>query len=427
MAINPFEYSKPIKHPDKFFGRQEELTRIREGCRNMRSISIVGERRSGKTSLLKLFIIPGIIRDFNFDKEFIFCYIDAEGLEDIEPACFWKNVLSQLEKRLHLESLKNEIKAIIEHEAFENTSLRDLFEKLESVKIIFFIDEFETILQNPRFPKSFYGHLRYLTQNCPVAFITASRRELVYHCIDNDTKSSPFFNVFENLLIKPFDDSECRELVKKYLKGMDVSFTDGELDKMIELSGGYAAFFQIACHFMFYAYQTDEIKDNENERLDYVEDHFRIQVKPHFVYFWNKSEEEERILLSLLALLSKRGKSSISEDKIKKIYPRYKNDLLTLTARSLVLKDNSNYRVFSPVFVEWLLIELTDISQKEKVPFEEWLSQYEKSFISKGINQVEEEFKKVNPKYWDLLRKTLMLVKDPRPVIEVIERLGQIL
>jgi hypothetical protein len=427
MVINPFEYSKPIAYPDKFFGRQEELNRIKQSCLHLRSISIVGERRSGKTSLLKLFSIPGVIQEFGFGEDFIFCYIDAEGLEDIEVKDFWENVLSKLGKNLQSESLKKEIKKIIEREAYDNFSLRDLFEKLGTVKIVFLFDEFETILQNPKFSRSFYGHLRYLTQNCSVAFITASRRELVYHCVDDDTKSSPFFNVFENLVIKPFDELECRELVKKYLSGLEISFTDKEINKMVELSGGYAAFFQIACHFMFYAYQLETIKENQAERMDYVEDQFRIQVKPHFVYFWNKSEEEELILLALLAFLSRKGKNNIPEEKIKKIYPRYRNDLLTLVGRSLVLKDNGNYRIFSPVFVEWILIELTDISQKEKVSFEEWLSKYKKSLIAKGIKQVETEFKKVNPKYWDLLRKTLMLVKDPRPVIEVMEKIGHIL
>jgi AAA+ ATPase superfamily predicted ATPase len=80
MVINPFEYSKPIAYPDKFFGRQEELNRIKQSCLHLRSISIVGERRSGKTSLLKLFSIPGVIQEFGFGEDFIFCYIDAEGL-----------------------------------------------------------------------------------------------------------------------------------------------------------------------------------------------------------------------------------------------------------------------------------------------------------------------------------------------------------
>jgi hypothetical protein len=193
--------------------------------------------------------------------------------------------------------MQADVKTVVEEKSFDPISLRFLFHKLKSKKIIFLFDEFETVLQSPNFPKSFYGHLRYLTQNCSVALITATRRELVYHCLDDETKTSPFFNVFDNLVVRPFEASECRELVATYLKASKTSFTDLEITKMIELSGGYAAFFQIACFFLFYAYQNDAIKDNEIERWAYVEDNFRLQANPHFAYFWNRSEEEDKILL----------------------------------------------------------------------------------------------------------------------------------
>jgi hypothetical protein len=315
----------------------------------------------------------------------------------------------------------------VEKQNFDNISLRFLFDKLKSLKIIFLFDEFETVLQNPKFPKSFYGHLRYLTQNCPVALITVTRRELVYHCIDDETKTSPFFNVFDNLVIKPFGESECRELVQTYLQGSEISFTESEVNRMIELSGGYAAFFQIACFFLFYAYQTDMLEDDEAERWTYVEETFRSQVNPHFAYFWERSEEEEKILLALLAILTTKGNRSISEEEIRNLYPRYKNDLLILHNRSMVLRDNSTYRLFSPIFAEWISIELTDISQKGDQSIEEWLAEHEKSFLEKGLDKIEEiesQFKKVNPKYWDLLRKTLLFVRNPKSIVALLEKLG---
>ena len=54
MIINPFEYGKPITNPVQFFGRQVELDRVKNACYQMRSISIVGERQIGKSSLLRL-------------------------------------------------------------------------------------------------------------------------------------------------------------------------------------------------------------------------------------------------------------------------------------------------------------------------------------------------------------------------------------
>jgi hypothetical protein len=129
-------------------------------------------------------------------------------------------------------------------------------------------------------------------------------------------------------------------------------------------------------------------------------------------------------VLILLALLTTKKARSISEQELKDLYPRYKNDLLTLHSRSMILRDNGNYRLFSPVFAEWIEIELTDISQKGERSVEGWLAQYEKSFLEKGLEKVEAPFKKVNPKYWDLLRKTLLLVRNPQSIVELLEKLG---
>jgi hypothetical protein len=423
MKTNPFEYGNPITHPSQFFGRKNELIRMQDSIRQMRGISVVGERRVGKSSLLKVLSSLKIIQNYKLGKEVVFCFVDLQGFEEISSEEFWKWILEELSGKLP-DEYSAEVNAVLDNNSFDTISLRSLFERLMPIKIIFLFDEFETILQNPNFPKAFYGHLRWLSQNCSVAFITATQRELVYHCIDDETKISPFFNTFDNLVLRPFKASECKGLVAHYLKGQGVQFTDPENEKLIEISGGYPEFLQMACSFLYYAYQNGFAEDNGTDRWVYVEDNFRIQLNSHCEYFWDKSEEEEKILLALLALLSEGKHRDISEGKIKNLYPRYKNDLLTLFRRSLILKHNGNYRLFSPVFAEWIVIELTDISQQSEGSLEEWLIEYERSFVERGLERVKDEFRKVNPKYWNLLRKALFLTRDPQPLLDMLHRVG---
>lgn len=423
MNQNPFEYGTPITHPNLFFGRRTEIARIQDSIRQMRSISIVGERRVGKSSLLNLMASPELVKEYDLGSDVIFCFVDLQGFEEIALQEFWRWILKELYARLP-ESLALEVYSVLENGNFDTLSLRILFEKLAHKKIIFLFDEFESILQNPQFPRSFYGHLRWLSQNCPVAFITATRRELVYHCIDSATKTSPFFNIFDNLVLRTFKSYECRELIEHYLNGADVHFTESEMTKLIDISGGYPEFLQMACSFLYYAYHDDNSEGSEQECWRYVEDNFRVQLKSHSEYFWDKSEEEEKILLALLALLSKDHPHGIPEPKIRKVYPRYKNDLLTLYTRSLVLKVNGGFRLFSQVFAEWILIELTDISKAGEKSLEEWLAAYGKNFVAKGLDKIEEEFRKVNPRYWNLLFKTLLLVREPMPILDIIDKIA---
>lgn len=420
---NPFEYGTPITQPHQFFGRKNEITRIQDSIRQMRSISIVGERRVGKSSLLNLISSADMAQDTDLCQDIRFCFVDLQGFEDIDPPQFWHWVLKELAPKLP-DSLTTEVQAVIKANSFDTLTLRMLFEKLASTKLIFLFDEFESILQNPRFPKSFYGHLRWLSQNCSIAFITATRRELVYHCIDNATKTSPFFNIFDNLVLRTFKSYECRELIAHYLKDSEIQFTETDLKRLIDLSGGYPEFLQMASSLLFYTYQNDVSETGcEDECWKYVEDHVRLQLNSHAEYFWEKSGEEEKILLALLALLSQKRKNCVPEDEIKKLYPRYKNDLLTLYTRSLVLKVNGGFRLFSPIFVDWILIELTDISDMNDQSLQEWLTHYNKNVLFKGLDKLEDEFKKVNPKYWNLLSKTLLLVHEPTPILDIIDRL----
>ena len=60
MTNNPFAYSQPISKPDRFIGREDELRGILSELRREMSISIVGERRIGKTSLLKILQVESL-------------------------------------------------------------------------------------------------------------------------------------------------------------------------------------------------------------------------------------------------------------------------------------------------------------------------------------------------------------------------------
>ena len=208
-------------------------------------------------------------------------------------------------------------------------------------------------------------------------------------------------------------------------KNSKVKFTNEEINKIINLTGGYTSFFQAACFFLYDSYSKYNIRDSEKTRWSYVEENFNIELRSHFAYFWNKSRDEEKILLSLFVLSKQKDRYCITEDRLNKIYPGYKNYLECLHDRSLIIKKDKDYCLFSPAFVDWIIKELTDISKKDEKPFEEWLRQYKKGFFEKGIQNIESEIEKVNPRYWELLVKAIDLVKDPKVVLEIIDKIGK--
>ncbi|MBI1879834.1 MAG: ATP-binding protein [Chloroflexi bacterium] len=68
--INPFSYGKPIDDPARFVGRRREIEQVYSRLLSaFESSSIVGERRTGKTSLLKIMAHPDTQARFGLDSQ----------------------------------------------------------------------------------------------------------------------------------------------------------------------------------------------------------------------------------------------------------------------------------------------------------------------------------------------------------------------
>ena len=78
---NPFNYGNPIADPARFFGHRREVEQIFSRLRNpaFESTSIVGERRTGKTSLLNFVSHPSVYTQYGLDPEtYKFYYINLQ-------------------------------------------------------------------------------------------------------------------------------------------------------------------------------------------------------------------------------------------------------------------------------------------------------------------------------------------------------------
>jgi hypothetical protein len=281
---NPFKYGKPISTCEAFFGREFEIRRIQNAIHNLRCISVVGERRVGKTSLCKLAALPELVKAYELDENTVFCSVDFQSFEDSKPEDFWKCVLARLSKKLSTDA-SEKIDQFLKAANFASHLIPDLFGEIDGLyKIIFIYDEFEAILENENFTQSFYGCLRNVTQNYSVSFITSTRQELKDHGIYQDNITSEFYNVFENLILPPFRDVECRELISTYLAKSDIKFSDADISRLIELSGGYPGFFQMACSFLYTAYSNEE-----EQPWKCVEERLPTQLNGHFAKYTTKT------------------------------------------------------------------------------------------------------------------------------------------
>src|SRR5579859_4626770 len=77
---NPYLSRGPVRAPEMFFGRHAELWEMASFISGNQSISVVGQRKIGKTSLLFHLMRPEVRAEMGLGPENVLAYLDCEML-----------------------------------------------------------------------------------------------------------------------------------------------------------------------------------------------------------------------------------------------------------------------------------------------------------------------------------------------------------
>jgi len=413
MTGNPFTFGNPIKDPARFYGRTEEIRQIVSRLLSSahESTSVVGERRIGKTSLLKHLENKEAAVDLGLtEDQYCLIYLDFQGLTDITPQRFWQRVLRKMERSIDIPDLVIELQRVRGMEKFDLFDLEDLFESIaaEGLTTVLLLDEFEYVTQNPNFGADFFGGMRALAihQNFPL--VTATRRELVDLCHSEEIKGSPFFNIFANIVLRPFKDEEVSDLLDGYMAETDLSFSGEDKELVDQLGGGYPFFVQMAGNYLVEAKRKGLQGDLLRKE---VASSFDAQADPHFSYFWSHSSESEKITLLILISLSRQkpSKKTISSiENISKIHSRASLDVPELTKRGILLEDKeaNTFRLLSASLERWIAREILAVPGEEesKASVQEWL----KTGGREELDPVVGVLPKFKKKYWPIVSSMML-------------------
>ncbi len=364
MTDNPFTFGNPITDPARFIGRAREIEQVFSRLRNteFESSSIVGERRIGKTSLLKYMANETVIRQQRLDPDrYLFLFDDLLGLgRETRPARFWERLLRKIQRRVKNDDLKDILDEVRATGEIDNYTLADFFDIIDEqgLHVVILFDEFENVTNNPNFGPDFFGGLRSLAIHHNLALVTSSRRELIELSHSEEVRSSPFFNIFANINLRGFSRDEAQQLITRYLAGTGVTFEEGEVENLFTLAGYHPCFLQMAASFLFQAYA---------EKLDYrgresaVRREFWEKAGPFFRDYWKHSSLNEQIMLVALALASQKQPADsrgLTLRELEKLYGHSQLTLSELEKRGLVMEEEGCYRLFSTMFGQWIRQEI---------------------------------------------------------------------
>ncbi len=404
--MNPFTFGNAIRDPGRFYGRKQEIRQVVNRLLSSahESTSIVGERRIGKTSLLNYLSNPQVAASLGLTPDkFCLVFVDFQGLTDITPQRFWQRVLSKMAQSICDESLKASLQALSQQAEFDLFDLEDTFEKSQRASLthVLLLDEFEYVTQNPNFKPDFFGGLRALAIHHGVALVPATRRDLMDLCHSEEIKGSPFFNIFANVVLRPFSSTEVDELIDGTAGTSPFRFSEAEKQMVAELGGGYPFFVQMAGYYLF---EGKEQGLGAEALRQSVAASFEQQAEAHFGYLWAHCSESEKIALLILLTLDLNAssrKALPTMENLARVRPRASKDIAALARRGMVNEAGGLYKLFSPSFAGWITRELQETSEAgtEPVKVEDWA----KSKDAEKLGNLKKVLPQFKPKYWEMI------------------------
>ena len=296
-ADNPFFHRGAIRRLEDFQGREMEISQILGLLRNGQSVSLIGPRRIGKSSLLIHLTRRQVRAQMAMDPpRALFVLIDCQEFGGSPAEEVYEALLMGL-----LDAA--ETAGIEEDNAQRPGTYRALDRALHQisqrgVSVVVLLDEFELLAANEHLTPYFFARLRGLTTKYGLAYLTASQRPLFAVTAEEEILSSPFFNIFVTLPLGLFAAEEARRLVKNRLDNTDFVFSDALIDHLIYLVGPHPFFLHIAGYHAYQALAQD-IPLETAEDFAQLDAAIEMESNSHLNYLWHNLTAEEQYALAI--------------------------------------------------------------------------------------------------------------------------------
>lgn len=248
----------PISHPSQFFGQIDVLKRIRRAWQqplNLQHVAVIGERRSGKTSLLKYLqhiatvpstdLRPDQPQGWNqwMPHNFQFAFVDFQRITMSKPESLIKNIL----KQLNLEA----------PEPCDLMTFSEVLEDELDKPTIILMDEVGAGLQSPDLDRVFWSNLRSLGSIGQLGLVITAH-EPIHTLAKDSNKESPFFNIFGHTMhLGALTETEALELINGFSHLISVD----DANWLLQKSGGWATLLQILCDERIVALEENDASD----------------------------------------------------------------------------------------------------------------------------------------------------------------------
>jgi hypothetical protein len=298
-SVNPFYHRRAIRQAADFHGRQSEISQILGLLGNGQSVSLIGPRRIGKSSLLIHLCRPEVRQEMGLDPaRTLFILLDCQEVGGSPAEEVYESLLSGLRHAAQAAGI------VLDTPRSEPGTYRALDRLLhqvsqQGVSVVFLLDEFELLAANEHLTPYFFARLRGLTTKYGLAYLTASQRPLFAITAEEEILSSPFFNIFVTLLLGLYPAEEARTLFASRLAGSGVTFSPALRDHLCFLVGPHPFFLHVAGYHAYQSRQQDASLENPAD-FSSLDSPIEVEAYSHLGYLWQNLSPDEQYTLAIL-------------------------------------------------------------------------------------------------------------------------------
>ena len=258
------------------------------------SISIVGERKIGKSSLLNhIYLRDNRANHLQQPDQLIILFIDLQEQKGMSVESFVSMVLGMADYELRGRLSVADCAPTLD-------GIKEMVQRIDraGLRLALLLDEFEAITANPNFNLEFFSFLRFLANHYNVAYVTSSAKDLQSFCHAEEISDSPFFNIFSTLNLTVMTSDEARELIAVPSRAAGKPL-EAWADEILDMAGPFPLFLQIACCQAFEYLEDHPL--GEILEVAEVRRRFHEEARPHYRYIWDNFDRHERNAIHRIA------------------------------------------------------------------------------------------------------------------------------
>lgn len=398
--MNPFYHGNPVTSAN-FFGRKKELRRLVQRIHSQQSSAIVGEPRSGKTSVL-LHLVAEKSQPHFFGEEVDKCFIiflDCQTFgAQTDQEQFWiQALLPVVEKLIEPQSSSKLAMLYMKtlEQGFNSYILGQLLDQLnnEGYQLILLMDEFDALLNHPQLNcAEFFGSLRSLASTKPALCLVIAARQPVTKLNKisqtlNNT-GSPYFNFFEELTLNAFSSKDVGALLGR----AGERFSNRDIEFIIRTAGAHPYLLQAVASELWNIYEDGDI-NCPKERLSLAGEKLYDHAARTLCNTWACWSPEMCMAMTVIALAETPKlvpQHEFHNEALLCDLHNFRPELRMLEKQGYIKKSTSNlsgWRIYPKAFEWWLTDELLRTTRDEK-SFSQWIQEQEwDGLLTKGEKQ----------------------------------------